>query len=112
MASMLRLLKAETTKLRRVKFLPRVGLTVELGGRVLVFKHTPALETLLNLKARGFSLKNLSKLAIEELEEIRFPVLKVGLAAVKDLSEKAKVIKKAPARAAAKKKTEEATAGL
>ncbi len=112
MASMLRILKAESTKLRRVKFLPRIGLTVEMGGRVLVFKHTPALETFLNLKQRGLTLKNLGKLAIDELEEIRFPVLKAGLAAVKDLSDKAKVMKKAPARAAAKKKPEEASASV
>jgi hypothetical protein len=112
MATMLRLLKAESAMLRRVQFLPRVGMTVELGGRVLVFKHTPTLETLLNLKDRGFSLKNLTKLAIEELEEIRYPVLKRGLAAVKDLGEKAKVLKKAPVRAAAKKKPEEASASV
>lgn len=112
MASMLRLLKAESTKLRRVKFLPRLGVTFELGGRVLVFKHTPAFETLLNLKDRGFSLKNLSKLAADELEEIRFPILKRGLAAVKDLGEKAKVLKKAPARAAQKKKPEEVAASV
>lgn len=106
MASMLRLLRAESSKLRRVKFLPRVGVTVELGDRVLVFKHTPALETFMNLKDRGLSLKNLMKLATDELEEIRFPILKRGLAAVKDLGAKAKVMKKAPVRAATKKKVD------
>lgn len=110
MASMLRVLKAESAKLRRVKFLPRIGLTVEIAGRQLVFKHTPTLETLLNFRDRGYNFKAMSKLAAEELEEIRFPILKRGLAAVKDLSEKAKVLKKAPARAASKKKPDEAAA--
>ncbi len=106
MTTMLRLLKAESTKLRRVKLLPRIGLTIDLGGRILVFKSTPALETFLNLKDRGLALKNLAKLAIDEMDEIRFPVLKFGLAAVKDLGVKAKGMKKAAVRAAAKKKDE------
>ncbi len=112
MTTMLRLLKAESTKLRRVKFLPRIGLTIDLGGRILVFKSTPALETFLNLKDRGLALKNLAKLAIDEMDEIRFPILKFGLAAVKDFSDKAKGMKKAPVRAAAKKKADEASTSV
>ncbi len=111
MSNMLTLHKVERTKLRRLPLLPRVGLTVEIGGHQLVFKHAPALETLLNLRDRGFKLKALGRLVADELEEIRFPVIKRGLAAVKDLHAKtveAKIVKKAAAKAATKKKADDA----
>ena len=111
MANMLCLQKTEPSKLRRLPLLPRIGITIELAGRQLTYKQAPLLETLLNLKDRGFNLKNLAKVAQEELDEIRFPVIKRGLAAVKDLHAKtaeAKIVKKAAAKAAAKKKADEA----
>ena len=48
--------KSERTKLRRLPFLPRFGITVEAFGRQLTFKQVPLLETLLNLRDRGLSL--------------------------------------------------------
>ena len=78
----------ERTKLRRLPFLPRFGITVEAFGRQLTVKQVPLLETLLNLRDRGFSFSNFKKLAKEEWDEIRFPG-RPALAAVKDFSGRA-----------------------
>ena len=111
MANMFCVHKAERTKMRKLPFLPRIGITIDVAGRQFIYKQSPILETVLNLRDRGFSLKNLAKAAAEELDEIRFPIVKRGLAAVKDLHAKVtegKPVKKAPANAAAKKKAEAA----
>jgi hypothetical protein len=111
--------KSAPTKLRKLPFLPRFALTVELGGRQLTLRKTPALETLLNLRQGGFTLANLRKVAEEELAEIKLPALrkpvaavaKKGLAQVKTIKEKvvanAKPIRKAAAKAALKKRPDE-----
>lgn len=103
--------KAERSKLRSLPFLPRFAVTVEVGGRQLTYRHTPALETLNNLRNRGFSLSALKALAAEELAEIRLPALKPaikkGLAQVKTIKDKvasARPVRKAPVKAALRKK--------
>lgn len=107
MATMFSMHKAERTKLRRLPFLPRIGIVVDFAGQRLTIKHAPLLETALNLKDRGFNLKNLRKVLTDELNEIRFPVER-GLAAVASLKttvpEVAKVMKKGAAKASTKKK--------
>ena len=98
--------KSERTKLRRLPFLPRFGITVETFGRQLTFKQVPLLETLLNLRDRGLSLSNFRRLAKEEWDEIRFPG-RPALAAVKDFSGRApqpKAHKPASRSAASKQK--------
>jgi hypothetical protein len=108
MANMFCVHKAERTKLRKLPFLPRLGVTVEIAGRQFVYKQVPFLETVLNIRDRGFNLRNIAAVAREELDEVRFPLLKRPLAAVKDLHQKATTkVKKAPAKAAAKKKTDD-----
>ncbi len=105
MANMFSVNKAERTKTRKLPLLPRFGVTVEIAGRQFTYKQVPFIETVLNLRERGFTVKNLVKLAAEELAEIRFPAGERPLATVKDLH--AKGAKKAPAaKAAAKKKVE------
>jgi hypothetical protein len=105
MANMFCVNKAERTKTRKLPLLPRFGVTVEIAGRQFTYKQVPFIETILNLRERGFSRKNLTKLASEELAEIRFPASDASLAIVKDLHPK--TAKKAPAaKAAAKKKAE------
>jgi hypothetical protein len=112
MANMFCVQKVERSKLRKLPMLPRFAVTVEFAGRQFIFKQAPFLETLLNVKDRGFSLKNLLKVAAEELDEIRLPAGKRPLASVKDLHAKSAEgkVKKAPAKAAAKKKATEAPA--
>lgn len=107
MATMFSMHKSERTKLRRLPFLPRIGIVVDFAGQRLTLKHAPLLETALNLRDRGFNLKNLRKVLAEELNEIRFPVER-GMAAVASLKtvvpEAAKIVKKGAAKAAAAKK--------
>ena len=105
------ILKSERTKLRKLPFLPRIGLVVDVAGRRFVFKHAPLAETLLNARERGFSLKNLKKVADEELAEISLSAsMKKGLAVVKSIRdqvvESAPVgkMKKATSKAASKKR--------
>ena len=86
MAYTLHFQKVERTKLRRLPFLPRFGITIDTFGRQLTIKQVPLLETLLNLRDRGFNLGNFRRLAKEEWDEIRFPTkgsASEGRAAVK-----------------------------
>lgn len=110
--------KSVPTKLRKLPFLPRFAVTVDMGGRQLTLRSTPTLETLLNLKDSGFSFANFRKIAEEELSEIKLPalrksaaVVKKGLAQVKSIKDKAvanaKPLRKSPAKAALKKRSED-----
>ena len=102
--------KTERTKLRRLPFLPRFGITVETFGRQFTFKQVPLLETLLNLRDRGFSLSNFRKLAKDEWDEIRFPG-RPALATVKDFSGRAPQGKahKSASKSSSKQRTESAS---
>ena len=104
--------KSESSKLRKLPFLPRLGVTVDVAGRQFTFRHVPTLETFLNWRERGFSLRNLANLSREELSEVRLPALKPLLTAIKDLTAKRRAVaetpnqsgqkqRKGPARAAA-----------
>jgi hypothetical protein len=124
MANMFSVNKAERSKLRKLPLLPRIGLTVEIAGRQFTYKHAPLLETILNARERGFSVKNLVRVASEQLAEIGFPkagkpavsVVKGGkdAKAAGDEHVSATIVKKAPSKAAAatkKKPTKDAQAG-
>ena len=68
--------KIKKSKTRKLPFLPRIGLTVELGNRQFVLRSAPLLETILNTVERGFSIKNMMDVGFEELKEIKLPALK------------------------------------
>lgn len=110
MANMFSVTKAERSKLRRLAFLPRIGVVVEVAGRRFSYKQAPLLETILNLKDRGFSVTNLVTLAKEQLAEISFPFERKGATAkaqairVVEDEPKAEPKKKNPPKAAARKK--------
>lgn len=129
MANMFSVTKAERSRLRRLPFLPRFGIVIEVAGRRFSYKQAPMLETLLNLKDRGFSVGNLVSLAKEQLSEIAFPhERKAGVvkpirpvvdqaaaqAAVERQGAEAKPAaepkKKSPAKAAARKKSDKTDA--
>jgi hypothetical protein len=65
--------KSKRTKTRKLPFLPRFGFIVEIGGRQIAYRQVPLTETLLNLRERGFSMKNLVKVAMEQINEVKFP---------------------------------------
>jgi hypothetical protein len=117
MANMFSVNKAERSKLRKLPLLPRIGLTVDVAGRQFTYKHAPILETLLNVRERGFSVKNLVRVASEQLAEIGFPRGAKAVSLVKDAAKAAKagsqeaptdtkatIVKKAPQKAAASTK--------
>ncbi len=62
--------KSRPSKLKRLKFLPRFGLTVDFAGRELHYRHTPILETLINLKGKKPSFAGLMEVALEQFREI------------------------------------------
>ncbi len=76
MANQLCIQKIKKSKTRKLPFLPRIGLTLELGNRQIVFRSAPLLETVLNVWQRGFSQKNLMEVGLEELSEINLPKVK------------------------------------
>jgi len=109
MANMFSVTKAERSRLRRLAFLPRIGVVVEVAGRRFSYKQAPLLETLLNLKDRGFSVTNLVTLAKEQLAEIAFPYERKGATAkppihVVEDAAKPEPKKKSAPKAASRKK--------
>ncbi len=76
MANQLCINKIKPSKTRRVPFLPRIGLTFEIGNRQVVFRSAPLLETFLNVWRRGFSQKTMMEVGMEELSEINLPKIK------------------------------------
>jgi hypothetical protein len=77
MANQLCVEKSKRTKTRKLPFLPRFGFVIEVGGRQISYRQVPMTETLLNLRERGFSMKNFVRVALEQLGEIELPKVKI-----------------------------------
>ena len=73
MANQLCIEKSEPSKTRRLPFLPRIGLFIDIAGRQITYRQVPITETLLNLRDVGFSMANLMKVAAKQFNEIKFP---------------------------------------
>jgi|GEM_PF-1807089 len=65
--------KSGKSSVKRLPFLPRFGLTVDFGGRRFTYRQTPVLETLHNLRLRGFSMRNFVEIAYRQLMEVEMP---------------------------------------
>lgn len=76
MANSICIEKAKPSKIRRLGFLPRLGITIEVGGKQFTYRQAPIIETIVNVMDRGFSFKNLMDVAQEQLREIELPTLK------------------------------------
>jgi hypothetical protein len=63
---------------RKAPLLPRFGFVVDIAGKRVSFRQVPITETILNLLERGPSLKNLKKIAQEQIYEVTFPFRKKG----------------------------------
>lgn len=70
MALRLSVQKTKQTSTRKLKFLPRVGLTLDLAGRQFTFKQAPFLESVVNMKKKKFNLENLRAISNQILDEI------------------------------------------
>ena len=111
MANMIKVVKSEKSKSRKLPFLPRIGIVVDAFGRQFIFKGVPFAETFLSARERGFSLATLQKAAEDLLNEVSIPkALGRSLAVVKDIGADKAAVKKSAAKAAAtpKKKVEKA----
>lgn len=102
--------KATMSKLRKLPFLPRFAIAVEIAGRQLTLRSTPTLETILNVRDLGLSLANWRRVVEQEIAEIRLPgisksaaLAKKGLAQVQSIKDKVGV-KPTPINKAALKK--------
>lgn len=65
--------KTTKSSTRKLPFLPRIGLSVDIAGYQLNIKAAPFSETIMSLKEKGLSLKSLKNIAIQQLNEIKIP---------------------------------------
>jgi hypothetical protein len=70
MAMIVSLEKAKESKLKRLKWLPRIGLMIDVAGYRLSYRNVPIAETVLNLFETGFSMKNLMKVSTQQCREV------------------------------------------
>lgn len=73
MSNILCVEKSKPSSLKRLRFLPRIGLVLDIGGREITYRQAPILEALYNLRGKGFSLKNLLEVSFLQLKEINLP---------------------------------------
>lgn len=62
--------KTKKSTLKRLSLLPRIGFVMDFGGRKFVFRQAPILETLINLKKEGFSMKAIMEISRKQFNEI------------------------------------------
>lgn len=76
MANMICIEKSKKSKVTRLPFLPRIGITIDLGGRQIIYRQAPFLEFAFNLMSRGFSKRNMIEIAQQQFREIELPKFK------------------------------------
>ncbi len=59
--------------MKRLEFLPRLGIVVDFAGREFSLRQAPFLETLVNLRGKKANLRNWLEVAVVQLREIRLP---------------------------------------
>jgi len=94
MVNLFRVERTSKTRSRKLPFLPRIGLVVDIGGRRISYRHAPIFETILNLFERGATRSNFNKIVMEQLYEISLP----SLARKKTVNVKARTISAKPKR--------------
>ena len=73
MINLFRVEPAAKTRSRKLPFLPRLGIVVDVAGKRISYRQAPLLETMLNLLERGATLSNFNKIIAEQLYEIALP---------------------------------------
>jgi len=68
--------KSKKSKIKRLSFLPRIGITIDFAGQLMTYRQAPLLETAVNVIRRGLSMKNLISVAEVQLNEIELPKVK------------------------------------
>jgi len=87
MAVRLSVQKTKLTPTRKLKFLPRIGLTLDVAGKKLTFKQAPFFEAIANMRKDHFSLKNFVTISNQILDEISIEK-KSGVARRKKVTKK------------------------
>lgn len=64
---------SKKSKLRRLSFLPRIGITVDFAGTQYGYFQVPITEMLLNLVGRGFTLENVISVSHQQIKELELP---------------------------------------
>ena len=64
---------SKKSKLRRLSFLPRIGITVDFAGKQYGLFQVPFTELLFNMKDRDFSLANIISVSRQQIDEIELP---------------------------------------
>lgn len=67
--------KTKPSKLKRLAFLPRMAVTVDIAGRQFTYRQAPLAETLLNLWGTRPSVERLIRISHQQLSEITLPKL-------------------------------------
>jgi len=62
--------KSKKTPTRKLKFLPRLALVVDIAGRQFTFKQAPFFEAVAIMKRSEFNLKNFKTISTKILNEI------------------------------------------
>jgi len=65
--------KIQFSKIRRIPFLPRIGIVVELGDKRLAYKYVPVIETIVNLLDGPLTLSRLKNIVKNQFAELQFP---------------------------------------
>jgi hypothetical protein len=64
---------SKKTKTRRLSFLPRIALSVDLAGTQFEVFHVPLTETLFNMIGKKFNLQTLISVSHQQIDELVAP---------------------------------------
>lgn len=64
---------SKKSKLRRLSFLPRIGITVDFAGTQYSYFQVPILEMLVNLAGKEWNLKNVVETSHQQISELELP---------------------------------------
>ena len=65
--------KKSPTALRKLNWLPRIGLYIDFAGYEFIYKHVPLLESMINLLEGPLTENQLRSIIRRQLAEIKFP---------------------------------------
>jgi hypothetical protein len=64
---------SKKSKLRRLSFLPRIGLTIDFAGKQYGYFQVPIAELLLNMIGRDFTMANIISVSHQQIKELELP---------------------------------------
>lgn len=73
MASLFQIRKKKPGPTRKLSWLPRVGLYLDIAGYEISYKYAPVMEAVIHILEKGLSPRLIEKISREQLKEIRFP---------------------------------------